>query len=53
MIADTKPAKVRHALRGLREKCESLADAPRGYPLIQRTNTRAFAASFGSYLHFE
>ena len=37
----------------LREKCESLADAPRGYPLVPRhENLGIRRLPFGSYLIF-
>jgi toxin ParE1/3/4 len=37
----------------LREKCESLADAPRGYPLVPRhEHLRIRRPPFGNYLIF-
>lgn len=40
-------------MRGLREKCESLADAPRGYPLVARYEHEGIRRRpFGSYLIF-
>jgi toxin ParE1/3/4 len=35
-IAEQSVATALHFVRELREKCESLADAPRGYPLVPR-----------------
>lgn len=40
-------------IRGLREKCDSLADAPRGYPLVPRYEHKGIRRRpFGSYLIF-
>ncbi|WP_442868401.1 type II toxin-antitoxin system RelE/ParE family toxin [Bradyrhizobium sp. CCBAU 51627] len=50
------PSKARGALtllHALREKCESLADAPRGYPLVPRYEHKGIRRRpFGNYLIF-
>ena len=35
-VAEQSPKSALDLVRQLREKCESLADAPRGYPLVPR-----------------
>ena len=35
-VAGQSPRSALALIRALREKCESLADAPRGYPLVPR-----------------
>ena len=35
-VAEQSPASALKLVRELRERCESLADAPRGYPLMPR-----------------
>jgi len=42
-VAEQSPQSALKLIRGLRGKCESLADAPRGYPWSRATKTKAFA----------
>jgi plasmid stabilization system protein ParE len=35
-VADQSPASALKLIRELRQRCASLADAPRGYPLVPR-----------------
>lgn len=51
--AQQSPRGALTLIRGLREKCESLADAPRGYPLVPRYENKGVRRRpFGSYLIF-
>jgi len=52
-VAQQSPRSALSLIRGLREKCESLADAPRGYPLVPRYENKGVRRRpFGSYLIF-
>jgi len=52
-VAEQSPRSALMLIRGLREKCESLADAPRGYPLVPRYEHMGIRRRpFGSYLIF-
>lgn len=52
-IAEQSPAAALSFVRRLREKCESLADAPRGYPLVPRYEHLGIRRRpFGNYLIF-
>ena len=41
-VAGQSPRSALTLIRALREKCESLADAPRGYPWSRATSTTVF-----------
>jgi toxin ParE1/3/4 len=52
-VAAQSPRSALMLIRGLREKCESLADAPRGYPLVPRYEHKGVRRRpFGNYLIF-
>jgi plasmid stabilization system protein ParE len=52
-VAEQSPRSALTLIRGLREKCESLADAPRAYPLVPRYEHAGIRRRpFGSYLIF-
>jgi plasmid stabilization system protein ParE len=52
-VAEQSPRSALTLIRGLREKCEALVDAPRGYPLVPRYEHRGIRRRpFGSYLIF-
>ena len=52
-VAAQSPRSALMLIRGLREKCESLADAPRGYPLVPRYEHKGIRRRpFGNYLIF-
>jgi len=52
-IADRNPEAALHFIQELREKCESLSDAPRGYPLVPRYEHLGIRRRpFGNYLIF-
>jgi toxin ParE1/3/4 len=52
-IAEQSPKIALNFVRELRGKCESLADAPRGYPLVPRHEHLGICRrSFGNYLIF-
>ncbi|RTE93077.1 type II toxin-antitoxin system RelE/ParE family toxin [Bradyrhizobium sp. LVM 105] len=52
-VAEQSPQSALKLIRGLREKCESLADAPRGYPLVPRYEDKGIRRRpFGSFLIF-
>ncbi|MBR0783451.1 type II toxin-antitoxin system RelE/ParE family toxin [Bradyrhizobium iriomotense] len=52
-VAAQTPRSALTLLRGLREKCENLADAPRAYPLVPRYEHRVIRRRpFGNYLIF-
>lgn len=52
-VVQQSPRSALALIRGLREKCESLADAPRGYPLVPRYEHRGVRRRpFGNYLIF-
>jgi toxin ParE1/3/4 len=52
-VAEQSPRSALALIRALREKCESLADAPRGYPLVPRYEHKGIRRRpFGSYLIF-
>jgi toxin ParE1/3/4 len=52
-IADRNAGAAHHFIQELQEKCESLADAPRGYPLVPRYEHLGIRRRpFGNYLIF-
>ena len=52
-IAEQSPEIALNFVQELREKCESLADAPRGYPLVPRNEHLGIRRRpFGNYLIF-
>lgn len=52
-VAGQSPRSALTLIHGLREKCESLADAPRGYPLVPRYEHKGIRRRpFGNYLIF-
>ncbi|MBH5373186.1 type II toxin-antitoxin system RelE/ParE family toxin [Bradyrhizobium glycinis] len=52
-VAAQSPQSALTLIRGLREKCETLADAPRGYPLVPRYEQKGIRRRpFGNYLIF-
>ena len=52
-VAAQSPRSALMLIRGLREKCESLADTPRGYPLVPRYEHKGVRRRpFGNYLIF-
>lgn len=52
-VAEQSPRSALMLVRGLREKCGSLADAPRGYPLVPRYEHKGVRRRpFGNYLIF-
>ena len=52
-VAGQSPRSALTLIRALREKCESLADAPRGYPLVPRYEHNGIRRRpFGSFLIF-
>ena len=52
-IAEQSATVALNFVRELREKCESLADAPRGYPLVPRYEHLGIRrCPFGNYLIF-
>jgi toxin ParE1/3/4 len=52
-VAEQSPRSALTLLRELRERCESLADAPRGYPLVPRYEHLGIRRRpFGNYLIF-
>jgi toxin ParE1/3/4 len=52
-IAEQSVASALSFVRELREKCESLVDAPRGYPLVPRYEHLGIRRRpFGNYLIF-
>jgi toxin ParE1/3/4 len=52
-IAEQSAEIALNFVRKLREKCESLADAPRGYPLVPRHEHLGIRGRpFGNYLIF-
>jgi toxin ParE1/3/4 len=52
-VGGQSPRSALTLIRGLREKCESLADAPRGYPLVPRYEHKDIRRRpFGNYLIF-
>lgn len=52
-VAEQSPRSALTLIRELREKCESLADAPRGYPLVPRHEHAGIRRRlFGNYLIF-
>ena len=52
-VAEHSPRSALALLRGLREKCETLADAPRAYPLVPRYEHSGIRRRpFGNYLIF-
>ncbi|MGY3449060.1 type II toxin-antitoxin system RelE/ParE family toxin [Bradyrhizobium sp. USDA 4353] len=52
-VATQSPASALKLLRELQEKCDTLLDAPRGYPLVPRYEDRGIRRRpFGSFLIF-
>jgi plasmid stabilization system protein ParE len=52
-VAGQSPRSALTLIRELREKCESLADAARGYPLVPRYEHKGIRRRpFGNYLIF-
>lgn len=52
-IAEQSPRSALKLVRELRQRCESLADAPRGYPLVPRYEHSGIRRRpFGHYLIF-
>ena len=52
-VAAQSPRSALMLIRELREKCESLADTPRGYPLVPRYEHKGIRRRpFGNYLIF-
>jgi toxin ParE1/3/4 len=52
-VAEQSPRSALTLVRELRERCESLADAPRGYPLVPRYEHLGIRRRpFGNYLIF-
>src|SRR3954447_9814521 len=52
-VAEQSPRSALTLHRELRERCESLADAPRGYPLVPRYEHLGIRRRpFGNYLIF-
>ena len=52
-VAEQSPRSALTLIRGLRDKCESLADAPRAYPLVPRYEHEGIRRRpFGNYLIF-
>ncbi|PJG50256.1 plasmid stabilization protein [Bradyrhizobium forestalis] len=52
-VAAQSPRSALTLIRGLREKCHTLADAPRGYPLVPRYEQKGIRRHpFGNYLIF-
>ncbi|MBB4374908.1 addiction module RelE/StbE family toxin [Bradyrhizobium sp. cir1] len=52
-IVEQSPRSALTLIRGLREKCETLTDAPRAYPLVPRYEHRGIRRRpFGNYLIF-
>ena len=52
-VAAQSPRSALMLIRGLREKCESLADTPRGYPLVPRYEHKGVRRlPFDNYLIF-
>lgn len=52
-VAEQSPQSALALIRGLREKCVSLADAPRGYPLVPRYEHKGIRRRpSGNYLIF-
>lgn len=52
-VADHSPQSALSLVRNLRARCESLADAPRGYPLVPRYEELGIRRRpFGNFLIF-
>ncbi|MBR0755806.1 type II toxin-antitoxin system RelE/ParE family toxin [Bradyrhizobium jicamae] len=52
-VAEQSPQSALKLVRELRARCESLADAPRGYPLVPRYEDHGIRRRpFGNYLIF-
>jgi toxin ParE1/3/4 len=52
-VAERSPQAALKLIRELRDRCESLADAPRGYPLVPRYEQFGIRRRpFGSFLIF-
>ncbi len=52
-VAEQSPRSALELVRELRERCESLLDAPRGYPLVPRYEHLGIRRrSFGRFLIF-
>jgi plasmid stabilization system protein ParE len=52
-VAAQSPRSALTLIRELRERCETLADAPRGYPLVPRYEEKGVRRRpFGNYLIF-
>jgi toxin ParE1/3/4 len=52
-VAEQSPQSALKLVRELRERCESLADAPRGYPLVPRYERLGIRRRpFGHFLIF-